>query len=213
MAFQTVNGFDPAGGTNPVGSTGVKEWSGGAVASSDLTKDFKDTYQPASWGMCVGVLAGGVCTTASFFVTVPSGTYYYASQVWYASTSTTVLVADNTTYFIWGRSDGVLDKTTAANILPAGYSRSQCCLLCKVTYASSVGTIDLTVQDAARIADNTNRFVTENNAQIGYGFVSEMDTVPAAAVINIPVGYQQTLFGPMTVSGTLTINGRLKVTD
>lgn len=211
MAFQTVNGFDPAGGNNPVGSTGVLEFTTGtAVGSANLTKDFRDAYQPATWGMCAGVLAGGVCTASGLVITVPAGTYYYASQVWYASSSTTVNVPDNSTTYVWGCSDGVL-RVTATSSPPIGFTRSQSCLLVLVTSVSGVCTLNLAIQDAARIADNTNRIVTEYNAQIGFGFVSEMDTVPAAAVITIPSGYQQTLFEPVVVSGSIICNGRLRV--
>lgn len=211
MAFKTINGFDPTGGTNPVGTPGTKDFASGPLSSADLKNSFRDTLNAGIYQLAAGVLVGGVCTVSGLVVTVPSGTVYFAQQTWQGTSDTTISVPDNSTSYVWGCSDGVL-RLTSSTTPPLGFVRAQCALLVKATAVSGVVTLDLTVQDDARYVDNTNRVVYEYNAQIGMGWQSEMDTIPTGVSVVIPAGYQQTLFDSLTVYGTLTIYGRLRVT-
>ena len=217
MALQTINGFDPSALTsgNPVSANGIKEFANGAGNSPqavDVNKDFRDAYNAPIYMMAVGVITGGVCTASGLTITFPSGSQYFAGQVWNGISDTTFTVTDNATTYAWGNTDGVI-RTTSSTTPPIGWNRNTSCLIGRFVASSGVVTIDLTVQDKARTVDNTNRIVTEYNAMVGYGWVSEQDTVPSGENVIIPVGYQTGLYGPLTINGIVTINGRLRITD
>lgn len=214
MALQTINGFDPSTLTsgNPVSASGIKEWGNVSPQASDVNKDLRDAYNAPIYMCAVGIISGGVCTASGLTITFPSGSIYFAGQVWQAVTDTAFTVTDNATNYAWGNTDGVIRVTTTSTA-PIGWSRNTSCFIGKFTAVSGAVTIDLTSQDKARTIDNTNRIVTEYNAMVGYGWVSEQDMVPAAETVVIPAGYQTSLYGPLINNGVIVVNGRLRVTD
>lgn len=215
MALTTINGLSPASSTGayPVGNVGVFEYASGySFTGDDLTKDFKDAQAAPALSLPSGILAGGTCTSSGVLVNVSAGIYYYATSVWWGQTDTSITVTDNATTYIWGCSDGNL-RITSTTAPPLGFTRSQACLIVKCTATSGVVVFDYTAQDIAQTVDNTNRTLTANSSHIGYGWISEQDTLPATSTVTIPAGYQSALFGAVVINGVLIVGGRLRITD
>lgn len=205
MGFTTLGGY---AADSTVDANGIKAFAAQTILpASDLTDSYLDTQGVAVYGLLPGIIAGGVCTAASLTLTIPSGTVFLARTIWVANASVTVALNDNTTVYIWACSDGEMRTTASAFTLPTGYDARSCCLMCKVTTASGVATVDITVQQKARASDPTGRMVSENNPCIA----PVADTIPSTATAVIPTGSQLQVFDTLTINGVLTINGKLRV--
>ena len=206
MSWTTLAGSAVA----DVAAAGLVELTTGEpLVADDMNFDLRDLLHIAKRALLSGVIVPGVITAASLVVTFPSGFAFFAGQIWKAGASTTKTVTDNATAYLWGCSDGVVRSTASAAILPTSFDAHSACLLVKVTAASGVMTLDTTVQQMARTADETGRLVSENNLT----FAPVADTIPATGNVVVPANSQIQVFETLTVSGVLTVAGKVRVTE
>lgn len=198
MAWTTLAGTTAAAAD----AYGLKTLASGAAPSAnDFNYNWRDAIRGGAWALQPGVISGGVCTAANLVVTIPQNTIYYARSQWTnADAAATSTVPDDATTYLWGCSDGEI-RQTANTTPPLGYDVSTACILCKATAAGGTATVDLTVQQKARLADNA-RILTANNQTDSYtlvigdaGKVIEVNkgsaatvTIPANASVAFPIG-------------------------
>lgn len=196
-----------------VGALGIKTYGANeALTASDLNNSLADEQTPAALSLLAGVLSGGACTgTTLLNVTIPSGTSYYARQVWtFDADAVLSSVADNATTYFWGCSDGQI-RNSADTTPPGGFDNRTACIITKAVALAGVVTMDNTVQQKGRYADAVNRCIVEGAPLIGGGFLGDMDTIPLGVAAKVKVGYQKELFGRFRIIGKVTICGRVRV--
>src|SRR5205085_11878234 len=106
MGFKTLSGYLPANvQANGIINFGTSPYD--VPTANDWKNTFADTYGLAYHMQMPGVLSGGVCTVSALNVTVPSGTIYYAEQVWITDSAVVQGVPDGTglVTYLWGCSD------------------------------------------------------------------------------------------------------------
>lgn len=206
MGFQTVNGLT----TSQTDAQGLITWGTApydVIQSTPFNATFRDLQEAGHYQLLPGVIEGGVCTAAGLTVSVPANTVAFARQVWIASGTTSVNVADNQTSYVWLCADGEVRATSALATFPTSFDGRSACLLCQATAVSGVVTIDLSVQQKARTAYGDARRVCEGNA----GSFPLMDVVPSGVTMWLPPESQTMLFDRLQVSGTVNVGGRLRV--
>jgi hypothetical protein len=207
MAFRTVAGFNPLGGSAPAANANGLYPISGVVTGANWDKVHRDLVEGARQQSLSGVISGGVCTAALLVVTIPANTYYIAGGiVWYNTGAETAGVSDDTTTYLWGCSDGVI-RPTATTTPPTDFTASTACIITKAVAVSGVATVDNSVQQRARTADSTNRVIGENAGV----FAPVLDTIPSTFRGVIESGSQYNLFGSFTNSGSIVCRGKLRV--
>lgn len=211
MAFKTLSGFGISGTTGGVGSNGLIQlgtapYASPAAASwNGLLGDF---LAMARKSLLSGIIAGGVCTIATLAITIPTGTAFLAGgQYWVSDSTTQVNVTDIPTTYVWGCSDGIFRLTTDTTP-PTGFDDNRSFILLKASgTGGGAATIDLSVQQKARVVSPTSRFLTENAA----GIAPVADTIPLGSSVSVPLGSQLAIMDKLTISGSLTIQGKIRV--
>jgi hypothetical protein len=207
MAFRTVAGFNPLGGSAPAANANGLFPMSGPVSGANWDKTHLDLTQAARQQSLSGVLSGGVCTAALLVVTIPANTYYIAGGiVWYNTGAETASVSDAATTYLWGCSDGVI-RPTSTTTPPTDFTAATACIITKAVAVSGVATVDNSVQQRARTADHANRVVSENAGV----FAPNLDTIPATFRGVIPAGSQYPVYDKFTNAGTIVISGKLRV--
>ena len=182
MALSTLAGSAPS----QVQSSGLNEFiAGQPLIAATQTLDLRDLQELTRQAELAGVQIAGTITATGLSVSIPAGLQYFARQIWKASGTTTVLVPDGSTSYIWGCSDGLLRVTTSGGspTLPTGFDARSCCLICKAVAVAGTATITTALQQSARYADATNRLVHEGPLTIDYG---NMVTDTSAGALRIP---------------------------
>jgi hypothetical protein len=176
MALTTLAGSTPT----QVQTSGINEFRTGPFVASVQTLDLRDLQELTRQSALAGVQISGAITATGLVVSIPAGLQYYARQLWVASGTTTILVPDGSTSYVWGCSDGLLRVTTSGGspVLPTSFDARMCCLLCKAVAVAGAVTITTTLQQTARYADATNRLVREGPLTIDY----------ANAVVDVSTG-------------------------
>lgn len=201
MAWKTLGGT----AAGAAGASGLVEWVAGDSLEHDvLNANMGDVQTPAQYGMPSGVLAGGVCTAAALAVTVPSGTTYYARNIWAADGNAVVSVTDESTTYIWGCADGVLRSTSSATP-PSGWDERTACILCRAVATGGVATVDLSVQQRAR------RTVGHQVFEGSGAWAPTPDVIVSGGVAHVPDGHQIRLMDALTVYGELVVFGKAAV--
>jgi hypothetical protein len=137
MAITTLGGTLPGSVTG----TGVRNYStGDAVSADGLQADLGDAYAPAMYCLPAGVVLGFACTASGLDVTIPAGSVWYARQVWLVTANATVTVADNSSTYIWGCSDGGL-RQTVTTLPPIGFSNYTAAIVAQVSASGGVATV------------------------------------------------------------------------
>lgn len=206
MAWKTAQGYTASDvNGNKSGLPALAD--GEPLLAATLNKLLRD-LQPASYNaQLAGVLYGGQCESGTLDVKIPSGTSYFAKQVWTSDAVHSVNVPDEATTYIWGCSDGVI-RTTATTTPPDGFDAYTACIITRATAKSGYATIDNTVQQRARFAATANRSAIDTG-----GFMPKPSSVPADQVFVIGEGHEEIFYGPFEVNGILVTNGRSKTED
>lgn len=207
-----VGGFKTLSGAAPgdVGAGGLRGVTDGeAIGATAFNGDQTDLQSVGMFGLLAGVLSGGACTASGLKVTIPAGTRYFARQVWEMVYSPSISVPDAATTALWGCSDGKIRQTASASTRPDGFDPRNCCLLTVATTVAGVATVDNSLQERARYADGTSRRALEN----GGVWAPVPDDIPAAVEAVVPTGHQIELFDSITVAGTLTVHGKMRVSS
>jgi len=201
MGWETISETAAAS----VGASGLVEWSAGdSLSADDLNNNLADVQGVTLWGMPSGVLAGGACTAAFLVVTVPDGTRYLARNIWCANGNQTISVTDESTTYVWGCADGVL-RITSSSTPPVGWDDRTACILCRAVATGGTATVDLSVQQRARLAIGHQVFE-------GSGiWAPTPDVIGANGIAHVPDANQISLFDALTVLGELTVYGMCRV--
>lgn len=201
MGWKTTSGTLAAN----AGASGLVEWSAGdGLAASDLNANHADGQTPAIYGLPSGILAGGACSADALAVTIPSGTYYLARNVWYADGNAVVNVSDEATTYIWGCADGEL-RTTSSATPPTGYDERTACILCRAVATGGAASVDLSVQQHAR--RTIGHAVYEGSG----AWSATPDVIASGAVAVVPDAHQIRLMDTLTALGTLVVYGKAVV--
>jgi hypothetical protein len=201
MGFTTIKaGFTTAqtdgDGLRPVtGSPTQAQWEG----------TFKDIMQPFLYETLAGVIEGDVCTASVLDVTIPINTVYVAGgMVWKTLVGEVQAVTNDATTYIWGCADGEL-RVTSTTTPPTGFEGGKSCIIVKAVAASSVVTLDHSVQQKAMVA--ASRMMSLNNM----GLFPSVDSIPSGAAATIPQNSQYRVFESFTNAGSLIIQGKLRI--
>ncbi len=164
LAIQTKSGQLPAT-ANAMGLQGVT--TGMPLQADAYNADARDIQEGHVQALLAGILAGGTCTAAGALnITIPSGSTWYARQVWTLNADVTIGVAASVTTYVWGCSDGVIRQTTSG--LPSGFDATTAVLLTTATATSSTASVSNTGQHIARQVDRSNRVVTDGPLKLDY---------------------------------------------
>lgn len=207
MAFKTLSGF----ATTDVGGNGLIQYGTepyNTIDAAPFNKILGDFLAVARRSLLSGIVAGGVCTIATLAITIPTGTAFLAGgQYWVSDSTTQVNVTDIPTTYIWGCSDGQFRPTTDTTP-PTGFDDNRSFILLKASgTGTGAATLDLSVQQKARAISSSGRFMAENSA----GVAPVADTIPLGGSAVVPFGSQLAIMDTLTISGTLTIQGKVRV--
>lgn len=207
MGFQTVNGL----AESVVDDRGLIVWGSApydTISAAALNATLKDSQNADYYGLLPGVLVEQVLTATGLTLNVPVGLVYYARQVWVSAGTTTLLLPDNATSFVWLCADGVLRYTASASVYPTSFDGQSCALLARcVTLSGVVTTIDTSVRQYARRAYGGGRIAAENAAHWG----PTPDSIPAGVTLVVPAGSQLWLFGSLSGDGVILGDGKVRV--
>lgn len=156
MPFQTAGGFQ----SPDVTDEGLRQLSAGMVLTASLLQGIdRDDRSAARFCFPSGWVTGGAITASGLTVSIPAGaTCLVAGTLWVATGVTTYLVPDDTTCWLWLCGDGVL-RHTATFVYPTGFGDQTAMLLCRVTSASGVATVDVTVRQETIFASPRSWFL------------------------------------------------------
>lgn len=190
MGWLTLGGIAPAS----IGSAGTRAFSGGPLASADLSAAIADALNPLAklWAAGVVALGAGRITASGLNVSIPIGTIVYAGQAFAVVTSAAVItVPDSLTSWIWLCSDGQM-RSTSTPTPPARFDATTAALLCVATAASGTATIDATSTVRAHYAGLSR--------QIYDGWYST-DVGAGSNVLGDP-GFEDATFSPSWATDT-----------
>lgn len=200
MAWKTAGGL----AASAVGASGFVEFASGApLLAASLNSDLVGAQDGAAYALACGVIGAFDPTAAGLAVTIPSGSAYFARQVWVADGAAVVNVADGATTWLWGCADGVV-RQTLTSAYPTGQTALTCCLLAVVVSAAGVAVVDVSAQQLARSAGGSGPAWDNGGA-----WAPAPDVI--AGVAAVPVGCQIALMDRLTVTGRCRVIGKLRV--
>jgi len=141
----------------------------GVLLATNYNADQSDLQEPAAQQMLAGLLAGATCTESGLNVTIPSGTTWYARQIWYLDADYIQGVANNVTSWIFGCCDGIIRVTQGSSMsYPSSFDGSTAVLITKAQAVTGVITLTNALQHLARQVNHSTRQVTDGPMVLDY---------------------------------------------